>query len=233
MDFNYSYRAFLIASLLVGNLVLMFNLIKISKVYEPEEEMVDLEYVSEDILLEEEDIAAVTPKEMNIETHRAFNEAEKFIKELENAREDVSEETESKLAEMNDAIENGNTPYDIPEVDTDEYMEGSKDVSKIIKKSKSGLNRNSTNSYNLVDRTALFFPNPVYTCDSYGKVVISIKVSATGKVIKANYSKAGSTTTNQCLIDKALEYAYLSRFNTASSKPEQEGTITYNFPGQR
>ena len=134
---------------------------------------------------------------------------------------------------MNNAIENGNTPYEIPEVINDFSSEGIEKTTDLKKKTEAGFNRNSTNSYRLVDRTALFFPNPVYTCDGFGKVVISIEVSATGKVTKANYNKRNSTTTNQCLIDKALEYAYLSRFNTAPSKPEQLGTITYNFPGQR
>ena len=189
-------------------------------------------YTQEDLWMEEEEIAAVTPGERNIETHRAFNEAEKFIAEAENTRDEISEEMEQKLAAMKDAIEKGGDTYEIPKVETDYNSEAIKEATRISKNSKKGVNRNSTNSYRLENRTDLYLPNPVYTCDGYGKVVIAIVVSETGKVVKANYSKKGSSTANQCLIDQALEYAKLSRFDTALSIPEQRGTITYNFPGQ-
>lgn len=105
----------------------------------------------------------------------------------------------------------------------------------IMKKVVSRVNaskRNSTVSYRLVDRSALDLPNPVYICDGSGKVVINILVSETGRVLKVNYNEASSTTTNECLIDSALEYAQEAIFSTSSSKPKQLGTITYNFPGQ-
>ncbi len=228
MNFNYSYRAFLISSLLVGNIILFFNIIKISRYQEVEEELVGVEYLPEEILLEEEELAIATPQDAKVETHRAFNEAEKFIKEAETEREDISEEMETKLAEMKEAIDNGSDPFEIPELSEDALSE-----LDTKKKTKRGANRNSTNSYSLKGRDAMFLPNPVYTCEGFGKVVISIEVSATGKVVKANFNKKLSSTTNQCLIDQALEYAKISRFSTDASQLEQLGTITYNFPGQR
>ncbi|MDH3609921.1 MAG: hypothetical protein OEQ24_11870, partial [Gammaproteobacteria bacterium] len=93
--------------------------------------------------------------------------------------------------------------------------------------------RNTTVSYRLVNRSVLELPNPVYTCDGYGKVVINIEVKETGKVFKANYNSVYSTTSNGCLIDKAIDYAKRARFTTLPNKPKQLGTITYNFPGQQ
>ena len=95
------------------------------------------------------------------------------------------------------------------------------------------LKRNSTVSYKLVERTALYLPNPVYTCDGYGKITIDIEVTETGRVKKATYNKRESTTKNECLIDNAIAYAKSARFTTSSRNISQEGTITYNFPGQQ
>lgn len=71
--------------------------------------------------------------------------------------------------------------------------------------------------------------NPGYTCEqgSYGEVVIKIKVNGMGNITSAvpleNY-----TSLNPCLVEQALKYAKLSRFN-ASDKSSQEGTISYIF----
>jgi outer membrane biosynthesis protein TonB len=92
--------------------------------------------------------------------------------------------------------------------------------------------KNSVISYSLVNRKALEVPNPAYTCATSGKIVINIVVSETGKVLNANYNKSSSTTSNECLIDAALDYAKRANFSTYSEKKEQLGSITYNFPGQ-
>ena len=82
-------------------------------------------------------------------------------------------------------------------------------------------------------RQALHLPNPVYTCDASGKIVITIEVNRLGKIVRMDYNKTLSTTTNGCLIDAALVYAKKTRFNTNSSKEKQLGTISYHFPGQQ
>ena len=93
-------------------------------------------------------------------------------------------------------------------------------------------NRNSTNSYRLVDRTAVFFPNPVYTCESNGKVVLNIEVDHKGEVVYLSINENSSTTNNECLIDSALKYAKKTQFSASKNKPTQLGSITYIFPGQ-
>lgn len=238
LNLNYSYRSLLITTLLFGILFLAFKSITLSKYEVVKEESFDVEYADQDILLEDE-LASLSQRDVKIETNRAFNEAEKFISALENERETVTETSDGKeqmddtsadskdssqgtasitnkkkLSEKKEAFSNGNNE--------------TKEVS-VTNSSK----RNSTVSYRLLNRSALNLPNPVYTCGSYGKVVINIEVSETGRVKKATYSKKGSTTKNECLIDNALAYAKNARFTTDGQKIKQLGTITYNFPGQQ
>lgn len=75
--------------------------------------------------------------------------------------------------------------------------------------------------------------NPGYTCGhgSAGKVSVVIKVNQNGDVISAVPSSTSGA--NACMIEQAVKYAKLSRFNFASSAPKiQEGTIVYTFISQ-
>lgn len=226
MNLNYSYSAFLIASLLVGNLILMMYIFELSYNKEVDEKLYELEYVQEEILIEELDLALLSTKNLKIETHKAYNEAEKFIADIENKRIELIESTEDKLAEMNDAIESSNSKIIIINIDKSNAVNN-----KTVSLNNSN-NRNSTNTYHLLDRKALYFPNPVYTCDSFGKVVLHIVVSDLGYVINTSFNKKVSTTSNVCLIENAIIYAKKARFTIAENKPKQLGSITYIFPGQ-
>lgn len=231
MNFNYSYRAFLISSLLIGNLILLLVSIKLNNYKEVEEESFNVEY-SDDLLEEEEqEFIELIPASNKIETHRAFNEAEKFIAESEEELSKLSEATEAKIAEMNEALKQNNSPLDMKSGLSDSEVNNVKEK-KEKAKTGGGANRKSTNSYYLEGRQTLYFPNPVYTCEGYGTVVINIEVSATGRVVKAQFDDALSGTRNLCLVDNALNYARKSRFTTDSSREKQRGTITYLFPGQ-
>lgn len=218
---------------------LAFKSITLSKYEVYKEDTTDIEYSLDDLILEEEDPTIDSNKDVKVETNRAFNEAEKFISQVENERETVTEEFQGKQ-------EKANQPNETSKVATgaEGYLASNKTTSEKKESFSNGNNekkvvsrvntskRNSTVSYRLVDRNALDLPNPVYICDGSGKVVINILVSETGRVLKANYNHTSSTTTNECLIDSALEYAQGAIFSTSSSKPKQLGTITYNFPGQ-
>lgn len=94
-----------------------------------------------------------------------------------------------------------------------------------------GANKNSTMSYSLVGRTHEFLPTPIYLCETSGVIVISITVNQFGAVVDAKVNGA-STSTNQCLIDHALEYANNARFSRDLSKKTQLGTITFKFVGK-
>lgn len=51
------------------------------------------------------------------------------------------------------------------------------------------------------------FLNPVYICESFGKIVLHIEVNANGYVIMTSVKKNTSTTTNLCLIESAINNA--------------------------
>lgn len=73
-------------------------------------------------------------------------------------------------------------------------------------------------------------PEPVYTVQAAGKVVVRIKVDQYGKVVDAIPGAKGSTITDQTLWEAAKKAALEARFNLSSEAPPmQEGTITYIF----
>ena len=89
---------------MVGNLILFMYLIKLPKNEVPIEEIYDLNYALEDLFPEEELASNVIDK-MKIETHRAYNEAEKFISESEKERSETSKTTDEEPTAINDVIE--------------------------------------------------------------------------------------------------------------------------------
>lgn len=213
--------------------------IKLSKVPEEnKEETYDMVIAPEE-LLDDKDVASLATQKAEIETNRAYNEAEKFISSIENENRQLTETTEGKLEEMNEAMENSKVNYE---------SDGSSNITKDESKKKQnfsnseskndqeaiveGGNKNTTISYRLVGRQDLDLPNPVYTCYGAGRVVVNIEVDYLGKVKKGTYNKAASTTSNECLIDAAIEYALQAEFSHDASRNKQLGTITFNFPGQ-
>lgn len=239
MNLNYSYRSFLITCLLFGIFFLALYSWKLGKGQEPFDPKYDIEYTESDPFLEEErqeePLALSAMEQTKIETNRAYNEAEKFLEEGNNT--DASQSFEEKLAQMDAAIAEGLTNNSDAEIQAarkkiKETQESSLKKQTSKKKTTKGSNPRTTISYSLKDRKARSLPNPVYTCEGGGKIVISIEVNAFGHILNATYNKGLSSTTNGCLIDSALEYANRARFTTRVGKKEQLGTITYNFPGQ-
>ncbi|OFZ56621.1 MAG: hypothetical protein A3D92_10660 [Bacteroidetes bacterium RIFCSPHIGHO2_02_FULL_44_7] len=77
-----------------------------------------------------------------------------------------------------------------------------------------------------------YIRKPGYMCGrGAGSVTIRIKVNQNGNVTDASYSASESQGANQCMIDNALKYAKMSRFNF-SSKTSQSGFIRYTFVSQ-
>ena len=240
MNFQYSYRALIITSLVTGILILfLFSLKLKSTKIKLAQETYEVELIPDEILPTENDLALNEPEKVEIETHQGYNEAEKYISAVENENQKITETTEGKLQEMEQALKdsensaNGNESWtnSKPEIKEEKKLsnnESRKEGKAIVK----GGNRNTTISYNLKDRTDIALPNPVYICAGAGKVVINIEVNQLGRVSKTSYNKAASTTSNVCLIDAALEYSLQARFTTHPSRTTQLGTITFNFPGQ-
>jgi hypothetical protein len=88
----------------------------------------------------------------------------------------------------------------------------------------------SGGNYNLGNRRALTRPIPEYDCNEEGKVVVTISVDPSGKVISAQPGATGTTNSASCLLNRAKEAALRTRFNADSNAPAtQVGLIIYNF----
>ena len=85
-------------------------------------------------------------------------------------------------------------------------------------------------SYSLDNRKAHSLPRPGYTCNSSGTVVIDVKVDKSGEVKSVSFNSEMSRGADECMVNKALDYAKRSRFNYSGGAPgSQSGTITYKF----
>jgi hypothetical protein len=80
-----------------------------------------------------------------------------------------------------------------------------------------------------------FVRNPGYTCGdkTTGLVTIRIKVDQSGRVVDAKYNPSASNLATPCMIEQALKYALISRFNYSNTSASlQDGTIRYTFVSQ-
>lgn len=67
-------------------------------------------------------------------------------------------------------------------------------------------------------------------CNESGTVVVEVTVDRTGKVIKADAGKKGTTNPAQCLLDAAKKTALSYRWNADENAPERQiGWILINF----
>jgi outer membrane biosynthesis protein TonB len=194
------------------------------------------------------------------ETNKAFNETNDFKDMMKNFKslnnndfDKTTKQTETEDEEIPEEVtdvKNSATTQE-PSINNDELSSYSK-INKVIamrsaekRKStasngdnssnktgtSSSINRNSSVSYSLKDRKDQHLPPPVYLCEENGKIVINISVNSSGAVLNTSVNRASSTSTNECLIDSALEYAGNARFSSAASS-NQIGTITYIFVGK-
>tara|TARA_R110000850_G_scaffold190308_2_gene316168 strand:+ start:7894 stop:8667 length:774 start_codon:yes stop_codon:yes gene_type:complete len=189
----------------------------------------------------------------DLETHRAFNEAEKAaeseltttsqnesgrINEPSNEKsiddqilEELAEERDLLAAlDENASVTAANTPKaPTPKPEKEKVSRGDNTSNDIAFENTS--NRNSSMYYNLSGRNVIDFPNPIYTCEKSGKIVVNIVVDGFGNVIETSLNEASSTSLDGCLVDNALQYAAGASFSTSDNQ-SQLGTITYIFPGQ-
>lgn len=74
-----------------------------------------------------------------------------------------------------------------------------------------------------------YIRNPGYTSYGNGTVVVDIVVNQNGNVVSATVNSVGSAGANQRMMEQAVKYALMSRFNYSGSTKTQKGTITYRF----
>ncbi len=94
----------------------------------------------------------------------------------------------------------------------------------------SGLG-NSGSGFDLTGRSLNgTLPQPSYSIQEEGVVVVQITVDKYGKVVSAEYQLKGSTTQNSTLKNAAINAAKKAKFNAdPNAAAFQKGTITYRF----
>jgi TonB family protein len=234
------HKAFLLTFLVSGTVVLsVFNLSLKQQDTLSSESYYELEPEKE---LTEEEIKVLEALEQlnnsKAETNRAFNETvkEKAFAEAYKPIAPPEDYVRPEFDENEDLPQTSSSNNEISDLNHEEISSFSKvnDLLKNQTKKKEApesSNRKSTIRYSLVDRTDEFLPIPIYLCEAGGKIVINITVDAQGNVIDT-YVNSSSTSTNECLIESALEYAKEAKFNASPGKKNQLGSITFNFIGK-
>lgn len=170
-------------------------------------------------------------------THQTYNsralrtESKQFFEDEDDIRKAIEEQqltsVESLNAENEALLKEHQKERELALAKKREELKAIIEAREQARNQKKG-NRLSTVSYDLEGRTAVRIPNPVYTCDARGVIVIDISVNENGSITDMEYNKKASTSSNGCLIDQALEYVGSAYFDDAQI-PEQRGTITFNF----
>jgi hypothetical protein len=93
-----------------------------------------------------------------------------------------------------------------------------------------GGNGNGTGNYQLSGRKVISKPQPRYTCNEEGIVVVEISVNNAGTVIGATPGIKGTTNAAKCLADQAKLAAMNTKFDANPAAPDKQvGKIIYNF----
>lgn len=243
------YKAAIITFLLTGTVVLaMFSIqLKqqgdlITESYyelEPEPELPEEELLKQELEKFEDPNAPSTNKAFNEDQEykdmmRNFktvssNDFERTTKALEEAKaNEVLEEENS----VNKSYANSNA-YALNSDETESYKKLQEELNKRLENKKTAdehAKSKSTLTYSLKGRVMQAYDIPRYLCEKGGKIVVNIEVNGKGKVMDASIN-GSSSSRNQCLIERALEYAKGVRFDS-SSKAKQIGTITFRFRGK-
>lgn len=237
MAFIEKYKALIITSMLMCIIILtLYNVHMVGKQKVKTEMLIELPF--EDIAAlseEEEDEQEMEQEDRKLiaakRTHDAFNEDfedpdhDEFEERMKALTEDPGKGTEGD----NNMLTNTEGADMMTEPEDSETKK--EDTGNAEDEKASNIetnNRNSSLSYTLKNRKALRLPNPIYTCEGSGKVVVKIEVNKNGYVYQTKVDKRNSTTRNECLFDNAMEYAKKALFSS-STIDEQNGSITYYF----
>lgn len=163
-------------------------------------------------------------------TISAYNESDMNLQHSESAMKSLDEIfAEREMQEANELMTSNTLKNDFVLPD-----ETGLEKEKSVLKKEETVNKNALVKYSLANRTLRGeIPNPIFTCEKYGTVVITIKVSEAGNVIEATVDKTKTTTSDGCLLDNALIYAQQALFNVARGSGVQVGNITYSFQQKR
>lgn len=241
MKISHSDKALLITVAGASFLVLVFFFLGV-KPYQGEiEEFIEIPVIAEALEEEPKNLQETQPqKPLPSRSNQAYNTAQlqkeaKAFQEEDEIRKAIEAQQQGSVQDMNAENE---ARLAALQKEREAALEARKEEIQAAidareanrnKKKKSAF-RQSTVSYNLVNRTAISLPNPVYTCDAYGKVVINITVDDEGTIIDKSFNKSASTSSNGCLIDQAMEYLNRAYFDKGK-KATQLGSVTFDFQG--
>ena len=238
MDFFEQHKALIITSLLCGILLLtMYNINLSNSNKKVRETLIELNNLKAEETPKEvekpeekpEEQKTTPPRRPSLQTHQAFNQNQQEsqsntkarleeIFKKNSAQQEASEDNAAsqgdfnlkKAAQKKQKASEGNNTSEEASVKQDTY-------------------RNSSIAFSLVGRQAVDIPNPIYTCDTSGKIVVNITVNQEGAVTSTSINESSSTSSNECLIERALQYAAGAIFTKLSGRNSQPGTITYYF----
>src|SRR5680860_1213156 len=230
MDFFDRHKALIITLLIFAVLLLgLFNFNLANKNKATREFLMDLD----NLKIEEPVVEKPEPEEASkkntretAQTHQAFNEDQE-------SRDENFDQKLNEIFEKNSALQTETSEDETSNSSGNFNLQDKKksdgNKTSAITSAKSGGIDRSSISFSLLGRSAVDIPNPVYTCDRSGKIVVNISVNAEGRVTSKSVNKGSSSTTNECLADQALEYAAQAVFSRLPGRNSQPGTITYNF----
>lgn len=238
MDFFDEHKALIITVLLFSVMLLAMYNINISnaneKVRETLIELNDLrpQEPKEEEVKEQKQKSLADQQSQSVKTHQAFNQDQKESESKMKSRlEEIFQKNSAEQKAAEDA-DSKTSPgdYKLAENRRKKIQKASEGNNTTDETSlKKGSLRSSSISFSLQGRSAIEIPNPIYTCDTSGKIVVNITVDQYGQVIGSSINKRSSTSSNECLTDKALQYAADARFSKLPGRMSQPGTITYNF----
>jgi TonB family protein len=237
------YKAGIITFLLTGTVVLAmfsFHLKQNSKLIT--ENFYELEPEPEIIKEEQELLDALDGKS----TNKAFNEDQEYKEMMRNFKavsaNDFERTTKALEEAKTNAIEEetnitqsyaNSNAYALNSEETESYKKLQEELNKRLENKKIAdehAKTKSTLTYSLVGRIMQDYDIPRYLCETGGKIIVNIVVNGNGKVTDATIN-GSSNSNNECLINRALEYAKDVQFD-ASNKTKQIGTITFSFRGK-
>ncbi|HEX9826310.1 MAG TPA: energy transducer TonB [Flavobacteriaceae bacterium] len=245
MDFTEKHKAAIITFLITGIVVFSMFSFHITKQNELiAETYYEVEPPTPEELKQLEKLEALE-KALKT-TNQAASEDEQFKEMMKNFKsmnandfENTTKELEKEaFKEENDVVTaessyNTSSGYSVNQEELNKYRKA-KDVLAMRSPEKraedSKSNAVSTLTYSLKGRTLLDYDTPRYLCEYSGKIVVNITVNGQGRVTNA-YINSSSTSTNECLIDAALNYVKIVEFDD-SATPSQLGSITFQFKGK-
>lgn len=193
----------------------------------------------EELEKEKEELMDEQKKPEEVESHMAYNEAEKASQ----GNPDEFKTLEELIEEREEASKENEEPNDLVDEEYSERMNelkqkreeaqqmlGEKEAQKEEFTNNLAKRRTSV-SFSLVNRSGYRLPPPIYTCIEGGKVVVNIEVDGSGRVIDADFNSRSSNTSNGCLVENAVAYALKAKFSS-HQRASQKGTITYIFQGK-